>query len=915
MATLLAGCGRPDEQGAIDSARAELAAGNASTAAVQLRILLAQAQQTGETGGELRVLFGRALLESGDAAGAELELQRARGLGQPESVVAPHLARAWLAQQKYAQLVAAYGKTMFDGGAQTAELKTLLATAYRNQGRLTEAEEAVADALAALPEHVPALLMKASLRSARGDHQQAAALLDGVLRDAPQNVQAWTIKGQMLAAAGDAPRAAEAFERSLKLKGDSVSAHTALVALELSRGDVTAAVGRWEAMRAVLPNHPQTRLHEAKIALARGDARRARELTLPLLGGGDQNLALLQVAGAAELLLKSPARAENLLSKAVALAPASPVPRLMLAQALVASGQSTRALQTLAPLLSGESPPEQALLLAAQASLLEGQAGAADASFARAARLYPKSPAVATAQAVARAQANPKSEQALDELGALVAREPDRNAALTLVSARLARGQTAAALAALGDMSRKLPDDPLPHVLSGRVALQQRDLPAAQRHFERALALDKSHYPAVAGLAGIELGLGNVGAATQRFEAILSAEPDHLLALMALAEIRARQADGHADAVRLLERASKAHPDSRGPRELLVAQLLSQQRFQAAVAAAQAGLASRPDEPALLELLGRAQVAAGDTQQAVSTFTRLAAVLPKSFEPHLRIAELHLSQQRIPAANDAVNRARTIAPRALPVLRMAAGIAAREGDTDRALGVAREAQAAHVQEAAGFLIEGEIHAMRGDAVAAERLLRVALGKRGAEEAVRRLHGLLLTSGRAADAARLAGDWQSRRPADLGFVHYLAGRAVERKEYASAEALYRQVVRQQPRNAEALNNIAWLMLQQRKAGALAYAERATQAFPNNAALMDTLAMAHASAGQFERAVSVQQQVLKLVPGSGTFGLNMARIYVMAGDKSSARRTLEPLVAMKFAGQEEARKLLASIGGGG
>jgi cellulose synthase operon protein C len=288
---------------------------------------------------------------------------------------------------------------------------------------------------------------------------------------------------------------------------------------------------------------------------------------------------------------------------------------------------------------------------------------------------------------------------------------------------------------------------------------------------------------------------------------------------------------------------------------------------------------------------------------------------PKAYEPHLRIAEIHLSQQRLAQANEAVGRARAIAPQALPVLRMAAGLAARGGKFDAALATAREAQAAHAQDAAGFLIEGEIHAMRGDRAASERVLRVASGKRGADEAVRRLHGLLVTEGRAADAARVASDWQARHPTDIGFLQHLASRALERKDYGAAEDHFRQVVRQQPRNAEALNNIAWLMMQQRKAGALAYAERATQASPNNAALMDTLAMSYAAAGQFDKAIRVQQQVLQLVPDSGTFGLNLARIYVMAGDKPSARRALEPLVDKKFAGQAEAKQLLSSIAKGG
>jgi len=909
----LTGCGRQDSLDPVDSARASLAAGDAGTAAVQLRILLAEPGLTEQSAAELRLLFGRALLETGDAVGADVELHRALELGQAEAQVAPHLARAWLAQRKYQALVLRYGKTRLEGELPYAELKTLVATAYRNQGQLTEAEESVADALAALPTHQPALLMQANLRSARGDHRQAGVIIDSVLRSAPENVQAWTIKGQMLVASGESAQAVDAFEKALKFKADSVSAHTALIALELARPDLAAAEQRWKAMSAALPSHPQTRFHEAKLAFARGNAKRTRELTLPLLRSGDQNLGLLQLAGAAELMLKSPARAESLLSKAVALAPDAPAPRLMLAQAHLSGGQPARAVQTLRPLLESQSPPPQALLLAAQAALQAGDARAADALYSRAAKLYPKSADVTAARAIAKVRGT-LSDQSLHELSAVLASQPDRSTALALVSARMARGEFGPALSTLQDMARSAADDPLPHELSGRIALRQRDPVAAERHFEQALVRDEAHYPAVAGLAAIDMGRGKADAAIRRFEALLVKEPDHLLALMALAEIRVRQPEGRAEAIRLLERATKAHPDSRGPSELLVQQWLLQQNFKAAVAAAQAGLAARADDPTLLDLLGRAQIGAGEAQQALSTYARLAAVAPRSPEPHLRAAEIQLAQRQPEAAAESVARARAIAPQALPVLRLAAGVAARARKFDQALAAAREAQAAHPHLAAGFLIEGEVHAMNGDRPAAERAFRAAINKQEADEAVRRLHMLLLVEGKTAEAAKVAVSWQSQHPTDMSFVQHLAARALDRKDYPAAEIHLRQVVRQQPRNAEALNNIAWLMVQQRKPGALAFAQRATQASPNNPALMDTLAMSHAAAQQFDKAIDVQQQVMKLVPESGAFRLNLGKIYLMAGDKVSARQALQPLAGKAFAGQVEARSLLASIEGG-
>ncbi|TBO28325.1 PEP-CTERM system TPR-repeat protein PrsT [Aquabacterium lacunae] len=911
---LLTACsGTQDPQAVMAAAKARMEAGEPAAAAIEIKNLMANDQAASGQLPALRSLLGQALLESGDPVGAEVELKRALQAGQPDDVVVPQLARALLAQQKHAELLNTLGGRQLASPDADAALRTTLATALRNRGEFGKATAEVNKALERKPEHVPALLLLASLHAADQRDKEAFEILQAVLRRDASNVQAWTIQGQLQAAKGQAAEAVAAFEKALKLKPDSVSAHAALVVLELSRNDVAAAKTRWEAMNKALPDNPQTRFHEAKVAFASGDARRARELTVPLLRTGDQNLGLLQLAAAVELKLKAPARAESLLGKAVALAPTAPVPRLMLAQAHLAGGQAAKATHVLRPLLQGEQPPEQALLLAARAALLQGAAQEADAWFAQAAKLYPGSQELANAAAVSGIRKN-LTDDALNELQAVVNTQADHGAQLMLVSARLAKGQVEAAQATLAEMARKAPQDPFPHELAGRVALKQRDVAGARKHYEAALALDPAHYPAIAGLAGIDMADNQPDKALERFAKLLEREPDHLLALMAMAEVHERKPGGMAEAARLLERAVQTHPDQRGPTELLVELWLKQQKFTAAAAAAQSGLTHRPDDTGLLELLGKAQLGAAQAQQAATTYTKLAQLLPRSPEPWLRVAEIQLSQGRLAAATEAAAKARKVAPEALPVLRMVAGLAARAKRFDQALAAARDLQSAHPEEAAGYLIEGEVHLLEGDAGLAEKAWRLAMDKRNGTEAAQRLYALLSQQERKAEVDKMVAQWLSRHPKDTAFMLRLAGTEIDRKNYAAAEALLRKVHLQQPRNVDVLNNMAWLMTQQRKPGGVAYAERAMVFSPDNAVLMDTLAMAYATEKRFDEAIKTQTRAMTLMPESGALGLNLARIHLMAGDKPKATKVLQEVVAKPFAGQAEARQLLASLRGG-
>jgi len=98
---LIAGCSGVDEPKLLASARDYLSKEDNVSAAIQLKTLL----QANPSSAEGRLLLGKALLGSGDAAGAEIELRRARELGQPDELVAPPLSLAMLGQRRYAEMI------------------------------------------------------------------------------------------------------------------------------------------------------------------------------------------------------------------------------------------------------------------------------------------------------------------------------------------------------------------------------------------------------------------------------------------------------------------------------------------------------------------------------------------------------------------------------------------------------------------------------------------------------------------------------------------------------------------------------------------------------------------------------------------------------------------------------------------
>jgi cellulose synthase operon protein C len=102
------------------------------------------------------------------------------------------------------------------------------------------------------------------------------------------------------------------------------------------------------------------------------------------------------------------------------------------------------------------------------------------------------------------------------------------------------------------------------------------------------------------------------------------------------------------------------------------------------------------------------------------------------------------------------------------------------------------------------------------------------------------------------------------------------------------------VAQQPRNAAATNNLAWVMAELGVPGAAAMAERAIKLAPQALAVRDTLAKALASEGRIDEAIKTQQAVVADAPAHPEFRLNLARLYAKAGKTGDAKAELDAVL---------------------
>jgi putative PEP-CTERM system TPR-repeat lipoprotein len=893
----------------VASAKSYLDQRDTQAALIQLKRALAVAPESAE----VRLLFGRALLASGDPVAAELELRKAKLNGAPDEAVLPELARALLLLAQPDKVTGEFGRTVLQQATAQADLRTTVAAAFAQRGNLLMANEAIESALQEVPGYPPAMMVQARMKADAGDVDGALAQLATVLRNDPGNEQAGVAKGYLLwTGKGDAAAALQAHRQVLATAPGSVPAQAEIVTLLFREGRTAEAREAFEALRKLAPTHPQTLFFDAQFAYLDRDYKRSRELTDVLLSAMPTHIRALELAGAAEYQLGNDTLAQGLLARALKVNPGLVLSRQIMAQSFLRADEPSKAIEILSPLIQLEDATALSLALAGNAYALSGDFKRADAAFKRASQIAPENATVRTMAAVANFSSG-RADIALRELEAVAAGDQETRADMALISARIAKSDAPGALKAIDGLTAKLPGQPLPDQLRGQVLLATRDAAGARRSFEAALAKDARYFPAIAALASMDTVLREHEAAKKRVLDYIQAVPNDATAHLLLAEIAASSGAAPAEVVQHLEDAVRADPTDAEAHLALIRRQLAARNAAAALSAAQAGAAALPQDQRLQEALGQTQLMTGDVRQASVTWNKLVAQRPDDARLQLGLAEVHLATKDYGAAETALKRASELDPDLLEARRSLALLALQQGRPQQAIAMARDMQKRQPKAALGYATEGDVAVRSREWGPAAAAYRQALRHGPASETAMKLHATLRAAGKQSDADRVAGDWEKARPNDPLFRFYLGDTAMQQKDFARAETHYRAVLVSDPGNALALNNVADTLLRQSKPGALEIARRASELMPNAAPILDTLAAAQAGAGRLPDAITTQRQAIAASPQDPGLKLGLARYLVAAGQREEAREQLLSLerLGQEFGQQAEVSALLKSL----
>ncbi len=889
--TALVGCGAKEAGKSVADARSYLSKGDYTAATIEIKNGL----QAKPDSAELRFLLGRTLLGTGDASGAVVELDKAHELKFGDDQLLPVLARALLAAGQPDRVPGLVGPQPLREPKANGDLLASVAAAQRALGQPDKAKQALAGALASDPKNKNARMLQVRLVAGGGDESAAMRLLDALLAEEPALASAWVLKGELLGYAKHDPAAAEtAFRQALKIDPRELRAHALLLQLMLARSDMPGFKTQVETLAKVAPSSFESRVSVVQLALAEGRLGEAREGAQQLLKVAPTHPLVLSLAGAIELQAGALTLAQNYLTKAVQRAPDVPTSRRLLAESYLRAGDGDKALTVVQELLDPLRPDAAALALAAQSHLLNGNTAQAQRYYEMAASAAPSDPRNRVAAALMEL-ANGNAQAGFAQLEGMALSDKSNLPDLALVSAYAERKEFELALKAIDRLSAKNPDQPVAPVLRARILRLQGDLRGARTSLEAALKIDPTNYQAIGDLAALDLIDQKPEAALKRFEALLAKQPQNIPAALAVAELRLKTGAKPADVQKQIEDLVSRNPTDAGSRLALVEVLLEQRKTAAALAAAQGAASTLPDNLQVLDALGRAQLASGDSNQAVALFRRVAAALPSSPQPQLRLAEtqVRLGDQKAAAEHYAL--ALKMAPNLVEAQHGLMQLALSQKRIPEALKIARSMQK-NQRGAIGYLFEAEIYASQRQWEPTVAAYRAALEREPSTEVAKRVFASLVVSKKPTDAKQFADTWEQAHPADVDFRFQSGNLLAERGDAAGAEAQYRKALALMPDNGILVNNIASAMVSQGKAGALELARKADSLSPDTPVVMDTLAAALSADKQFDKAIPMQRLVVEKAPTAPIFKLNLAKLLIQAGQPEPARKELQQLAQL-------------------
>ncbi len=880
-----------------------------------------------------RYELGLLYLRTADPAAAQSELESARSRGYDETKIIGPLVQAYLAQSKFREILRNIDPAKFSGDTQS-ELMAVQGRAHIALQDLAAARGLIEKALAQSPALPSVLATAATLARVEQRYPDAEKYTDQGLAAAPDNVELLVMKAE-------ARQQVKDFDGALKALDHAVSKQPRYPRARLARGLVNLARGKPDLLpddvREVLAVDPKNPIGLYLRAVIVSNDRNYREATQILLGLPE----LLDGYPPARYLLAAAAFSDNQFESARSNAelylkkvPGDVAGSNLLAAAALRLNDPKRAVEILEPLAKANGDNNQLRVQLASAYLGVGRSEEAVKLFEQGVQAEPENDQTRMALAVSQLQTGAVDAGVL-QLQKLIEAKPDSlRANQLLILAHLQGKQFDKAVATADAMIKASPKSAEAHNLKGTVSLAKDDLNGARTAFNAALANDAKFTPAMLNLARIEERSTQLDAARSWYQKVIAVDRANQTAYSGLTNLALAEKKTD-EAVKFLEQAISVSKTDVGPRLRLVDVLLGANQPGRALIAARDFANALPNDAQAVDALGRTQVANGEVATALGTYRRLVTMSPDNAEAQRRLGRALVTaadvakkqstgggSQQLPPIDRLISEAKATFDAAIAdAPDYPAAVTDRialEKNTDgdaAALKLAQKLVQDRPESVARLIASGDLAAVIGNNQVALVSYQTAWNKAKSGPVVRRLYDAMAKDKKAPEALQMLKKWTTENPTDFESRFLIASIAIAEGRNDDAIAETEAMDGALPDNPIFLNNLAWLYGEKNSPKAFEIGQKALELAPESPDVLDTLGWLEVEKRDLKKGVALLEKSHKLATGNPVIAYHYAAALKRSGDAVKAKAILQESLKIKGTYKERAmaEALLKEIGG--
>lgn len=877
----------PRSQRFLNLARDALEAGNAQAAFLQLR----NAVQADEKDWEARHLLGQIYLAQGrpDLAVEELKLVVENASTDDREL---DYGRALASMRRFDEALAAVSPTAEDG--QTRRRKLIFrGEVKRLKGDYDGALRDANTVLSEDPLNTIANFLAANVYQTRGQIVQAQERLDTIIQNDLNFSQAWVMKSQIATSSRDYAAAVSFAERALEIDPNNSMATILRIEGLMRSGAVEEAEAAIDKIAEANPRDPRAPFLRTLAAAAQGNFAEAENQLVQVGDAIDQmpNGGLL--TGLVKFKTGNFGQAEQALAEFRRTNPQNVEAGVLLAAVQTRRERFAAAEDTIREVLAQDPQNAAAHQLRSSIAMRQGKFDSAVSALEDA--------------AAAGEQVSAGLVQMLGGGGDVLELDDIQKRMLTALD-YLRADENDKALEIAADLAESAPDNPVVLNMLGSVHLARDEPEAARPALEKALEVNPAFFAALVNLDRLDARDGNYEAIETRLRRARGVAPDSLQIARRLAEFLYVR-DRRDEAIALLNEATEQVEE---PYELL--QLKAQMELSQGEALAARATARR------IAAIGNAQgrtiagaiyEQAGAPADAARLYTSLTDEDPGNIIAGVGQARALLNAGR---TDDAIASLRALierAPETGSYREALAQFLVRNDNAEEAISVAEEYRKS--EPIAGVLLEASVRETSGDRAGAIATLEGAQAAAPNPEFARALLLARIRNGEREAGMKKISEWLKDNPTDADTQILYGTLLIEGEKYQEAERVLSAALRERPRSAILLNNLAWIRHQSKKAGAEDLARRAFAIAPRNAEIADTFGWILYEKGEKEQALGILREAYEAGSDNGTIAFHLAKALADAGSREEAATILDRALeaTVPFAERAEAQALLKRL----